>query len=253
MAQRKGFHVVIIIVLGSFLSVSLGSAPGIAQSDDDQTLSQGLPGRRIGGGTRTLDGAVQDGQPLTALLPESNLAMVTAEHPALLFYVPQTDGPQTIEFVLRNTTDHLVYETTFEVPAQGGIVTIDLHVPQDAFQLAVNRDYQWYFSIVAEDRAKDISVDGWVRRIDLKAWMQRQDLDAQLADRLAQATEIERVRLLYQDAHLWNEALLNLYGLTRSQPDNLALLREWSSLLDAVGLEALQGEISARVLLASHP
>ncbi|MEO0826827.1 MAG: hypothetical protein AAFY67_14370 [Cyanobacteria bacterium J06642_9] len=89
MARCKFHQVAIAVALGNSLSLGFWVAPSVAGSEDGSNLSQGLPGRRIGGGTRSLDVAIgQEQSPLTALLPESNLAMVTAEHLALLFYIP---------------------------------------------------------------------------------------------------------------------------------------------------------------------
>ncbi|MEO1402888.1 MAG: DUF928 domain-containing protein [Cyanobacteria bacterium J06635_1] len=251
--SSKIYQIAIAITLGNLLSLGLGVAPGVADSNDGEELSQGLPGRRIGGGTRTPDASFShEQQPLTALMPDSNLGVVTAEHPDLLFYVPQADGPQKIEFVLRNADDELVYDTTFQMSAQGGMVSIGLTDPDQLPELALNQDYQWYFSIVAEDRAKDISVDGWVRRVELNDWIAQQGLGQALAARIADASGLELARLLYQEAGLWSEAVLILNELRLSQPSSLAILTEWETLLETVGLENIGQETSSGVFLARH-
>lgn len=52
MARRKFYRIAGAITVGHLLSVGLGGAPGMALSNNDDSLSQGLPGRRISGGTR---------------------------------------------------------------------------------------------------------------------------------------------------------------------------------------------------------
>ncbi|MEM8806232.1 MAG: DUF928 domain-containing protein [Cyanobacteria bacterium P01_G01_bin.38] len=251
--SNKIYQIAIAIVLGNLLSLGLGVAPGVADSNDGEELSQGLPGRRIGGGTRTPDASFSlEQQPLTALMPDSNLGIVTAERSNLLFYVPQSDGPQKIEFVLRNADDELVYDTTFQMSAQGGMVSMGLTDPDVLPELALNQDYQWYFSIIADDRAQDISVDGWVRRVDLNDWLSQQGLEQSLAARIAEASGLELARLLYQEAGLWSEAVLLVNELRLSQPGNLAVLAEWEMLLETVGLENIGQEAASGIFLARH-
>ncbi|MEO0455744.1 MAG: DUF928 domain-containing protein [Cyanobacteria bacterium P01_A01_bin.114] len=247
------YQVAIAIVLGNLLSLGLGVGPGFTDSDDGENLSQGLPGRRIGGGTRGPEASFDSDQhPLTALVPENNLSVVTAAHPNLLFYVPPADGPQKVEFVLRNAADELVYDKTFRMSAQGGMVSMGLTDTDEFPQLAANQNYQWYLSVMAEDRARDVSVDGWVRRVELDDWLAQQGLEQGLSARIAAASGLELAKLLSQEVDLWSEAVLVVNELRLSQPTNLAVLDEWEALLETVGLESIGQEISAGVFLARH-
>jgi hypothetical protein len=231
-----------VLGLAGVLSLGLAVPPSLADhaakgaatraDRSDHTISQGVPGRRISGGTRSPElQSVQDA--LIALVPENNLAITTAEHPRLLFYVPQSDAPLAVEFVLRNQADELVYEKTFQVDGAAGLVSVSLS--EGDYVPALNENYQWYFSIVAADRAQDISVDGRMRRVALTDWIQQQGLSPDFASQLAEATPIERARLL-QAAHLWQDAALVLDELHRAHPEDQSIAAEWAQLLQQVGL-----------------
>lgn len=237
----KIFKLFNTVCLGGLLSFGVLLSPANAQSphQGDSTVSQGLPGRRIGGGTRS-ELAFYGGQsPLTALIPTTNLSTTTAALPTILFYVPEMDGPQTIEFVLRNQSDELVYESMFQVAGDAGLVAVDLADADELAPLAINENYQWYFTIVAAEREQDIGVDGWIRRVDLDAWIRDQSLDPTLVSQLAAAAPLEQVRLLHQEVSLWNDAVSLLNQLRQDNPLDLELEAEWEILLDSVGLEAI--------------
>jgi hypothetical protein len=169
-------------------------------------------------------------------MPETNLAITTADAPTLLFYVPESDSPLTVEFVLRNQVDELVYEHTFQIDGATELVGVSLSTPEGAPALAMNENYQWYFSIVAPDRANDLSVDGWIRRVALSDWIEQQGLSSDFMSQLAAAPPIEQARLLYQEAHLWNDAAMILHQLSLEHPSALTIASEWTQLLQAEGL-----------------
>ena len=71
------------IFLTSLLTLSLGSFPALLLAQQSNTVKVGLPGRRVGGGTR---GNCNFGQKnLTALVPKNNLALTVAANPQLFF------------------------------------------------------------------------------------------------------------------------------------------------------------------------
>ena len=250
MTTSKYYHNVLAISLGSLLCLNLSVIPVLANSahQSNNIPSQGLPGHRLGGGTRSphlSDYAEQI--PLVALIPETNLGVTTAAYPRFLFYLPTSNEVREIEYVLRNEADELVYETTFSVVSTAGIVSIDLADVEELDPLVMNKNYHWYFSIVAADRAQDIFVDGWTRRVELSTWIQEQTLAPDLAIRLNSAEPLEQARLLYQEAQLWHDAALILENLKQTYPDDKAIAAEWNSLLEAVNLPELSSTSIDRI------
>ena len=229
------YQKLLAISCGGLLCLNLGAAPSLADSQAGNVPIQGLPGRRLGGGTRNPDGHIGP-MPLAALIPENNIGITTAESPCFLFYLPAADQTRAVEFVLYNETDDLVYEKTVLVEATSGIFRLDLAEVEDLAPLQLNANYHWYFSIIATDRAQDISVNGWTRRVDLLTWLQNQGLTADFLLRLEAANPTEKARLLYQEAYLWHDAAVLLEDLQQSNPSNQAVIEEWHNLLQVENL-----------------
>lgn len=257
MAKHKFLQCLTVVSLGGLLGLSLTAAPGFSEtanaaeetetSESSETsnssLRQGLPGRRLGGGTRAPEmAAYNDQKPLVALIPENNLSVTTADHPTLLFHLPVVDTSQNVEFVLYDSSDKLLYQTQFNVAGSSGIAGIDLSSAEGLDPLTVNETYQWYFTIVADDRSQDISVDGWLQRVTLDEWAQRQSLSPDLLADLNMATPLEQVRLLHQEASLWSDAALVLHQLRKRDPHNGEVVAAWQDLLQTVGLSELSEE-----------
>ncbi|MEC4894340.1 MAG: DUF928 domain-containing protein [Oscillatoria sp. PMC 1051.18] len=227
----------IALGLASILIITPSSFSEQVLAQRSNNPRQGLPGRRVGGGTR--GGCNFGARSLTALIPENNLSLTVAENPSLFFYLPEYAEGKTIEFVLRDEQDRLVYETTFTPTLSAGIVSYPLSNPQDSVPLKVGEKYRWYFSVICnpENRANDVSVDGWIERIEP---------NQTLASQLQQATLDEQVEL-YREAGLWNDALTILAQLRYSRPNDVSLAAQWAQLLELVELV----EVAEKPLLES--
>ncbi|HIK57425.1 MAG TPA: DUF928 domain-containing protein [Synechococcales cyanobacterium M55_K2018_004] len=202
--------------------------------------NRGLPGRREGGGTR---GDCQVREALVSLTPEFesdrpgqkiNYSVTLSERPTLYWYLPAHQA-QEVEFLLLDDSGNEVYRHTTPliqagttVP-QAGIISVTL--PATVAPLALNRNYQWFLSLVCDpqDRAADITSEGWITRMAP---------EPALAQRLQAATASDRPQL-YRDAGIWQDALMALAVLHRDQPSNAQIAAEWTSLLRSVGLERL--------------
>jgi hypothetical protein len=185
----------------------------------------GAPGRREGGGTR--GGCLAQQPSLTALMPTTNSGLTVTERPTFFWYVPQTAA--AAEFVLLDQANAEVYKTTVSVPVQAGVIGVSL--PASTTALAVGKSYRWYFSLICDplDRSADVFTSGWVQRIQPSAG---------LSQELASATAAEKPKI-YAKYGIWYEALAELVKLRHSQPQNAALLNQWQTLLQSVGLERL--------------
>lgn len=227
-------------LLALLLNLAGTSVANVAMANGQSQPSQsGFPGRRVGGGTR--GDCISQTRSLVALIPETHLSITTAAHPTLFFYVPPEPEPQqgeaalkvhnpSIEFVLRDDQDALVYETT-QVLVGSDIVGFDLLPTPNAPSLDLNRNYHWYLSIICNrlDRAEDMVVEGWIRRVELPKALRQQ---------LVTATPLHSVKL-FQQAGIWHEALSTLLDLRQAYPQDAEVLAEWQHLLQSTGLERL--------------
>lgn len=250
MIKQQFARTATLISLGIVLNVSAAVPASLANSDpidappantkeqDSSTLRQGIPGRRLGGGTRRVSVFANAYDSLTALTTPDSVSITADSHPVLLFHVPEMRSANTVEFVLRNDRDDLVYETTFQLDRNAGLVSIDTAEAAGMPALSTGKNYQWYFSIVPEpgDRANDVVVYGSIRRVDQAQWLAQQSDGTDLPERLATADLLTQARILYQQANLWHDAASLLNTMRQAEPDNDAIAAEWTQLLESVGL-----------------
>ncbi|MEL7354033.1 MAG: DUF928 domain-containing protein [Cyanobacteria bacterium P01_A01_bin.116] len=207
----------------------------------NETLRQGLPGRRIGGGTRGDRIFASTYAYLTALVTSDNVNITTAAQPTLLFYVPEMTASNEAEFVLRDANDELVYASTLQLEPAGGIVSIETAESLGTPEMAMNENYRWYFSIVpdATDRSKDIVVHGAIRRVDPSEWLAANGVDPALQSQLSSLAPLEKAKVLYQQANMWHEAAVILDQLRQADPKNTEIVAEWTQLLDSAGIATI--------------
>lgn len=223
--------------IGVFLGVFMASLPLAAMAQEFQPPKRGVPGRRVGGGTRDPLGCVQGRPPyLMALLPQTNLGLTTSANPQFFWFMPKTKA-KVAEFTLyegnEQTPDHtLVYKTTVAVAGTPGIASLSL--PANAAPLQVGKDYHWSVTLIcsSEQPQNNISVDGWVQRIALKPSLQNQ---------LTQATPSDRVSLYAQNG-LWFDTLTALAELHCARPNDPEVTKSWATVLKSVKLDAIAGQ-----------
>ncbi|MEL6602576.1 MAG: DUF928 domain-containing protein [Cyanobacteria bacterium J06614_10] len=217
-------------------------APTVKASEQGTgTLRQGLPGRRLGGGTRSDRLFAGDYAYLAALVMPDNLSITTAEKPELMFYLPEMVSDQAVEFVLRNEADELVYTTTFQVERAGGMIALDTAEVATLSPLTVNETYRWYLSIIPEanDRANDVVVHGNIRRVEREAWLAQQAIDSETLARLNSTDRLQQAKALYQQANLWHDAANILNELRQANPNDVDIAAEWDRLLTYAGLASV--------------
>ena len=201
-------------------------------NSSEVNLRQGLPGRRISGGSRSPDTAclASPDQPVIALMPESNLGLTLAEHPTFWFAIPSISQGKEIEFGLYNQNEELIYQKTFEAPSEAGIASLSL--PETAAALNPEENYRWYLSVVCDpaSRAEDLVVTGWVRRVEP---------DSNLLYELSSATPQEQLDL-YRASGLWHETITTLASLhpyeATSDSTGHPTAHQWNALLESVAL-----------------
>ncbi|MEO1621011.1 MAG: DUF928 domain-containing protein [Cyanobacteria bacterium J06632_3] len=214
------------IAIAGLMTLSTLAEPGAADSPTG-ILRQGLPGRRISGGSRSPDAAclTTPNQPVVALMPKTNLGLTLQEHPTFWFAIPGIAANKSLEFGLFDTDGNLLHQQNIAVPSDAGITSIAL--PETAQTLDLETDYRWYLSVVCDpnSRAEDLVVTGWVRRVQA---------DAELQQQLATATPQEKLSL-YESSELWFDGLTTLAELRNNQPSE-QIEQQWTALFESVDL-----------------
>lgn len=192
--------------------------------------NQGAPsGRRQGGASR---GPCQDYGGLTALMPEAQgkvWGMTASDRPTFWFYLPTSATPDTtVEFILQDSDDKYIYQTTFTAPdSPAGVVGIP--IPPNASSLDIGKTYYWTFSVYC-DAARPAST------VFVRGSIYRTAISADLQQHLEASSPLEQVSL-YAANGIWQEALTLLASLRRTDPQNAILETAWTDLLEQAQLE----------------
>lgn len=220
------FKTVIFLGLSTLVILPIiNNYAALAQSNTSQR--QGLPLRRVGGGTRG-GGCYQQNPTLTALVPESGIGKTISATPKLFFYVPKNRQATEVELVLRDSSDRLIYQTS-TTSDQAGVITFQVPDTQ-ATKLQTGETYRWYVSMICnpQNRSQDLVVQGWIERVEMSE---------ALATQLDLANPIEVVDL-YQKADIWYDALAAAVEfMSEAKTDQNDA--PWLNLLASVGLESL--------------
>jgi hypothetical protein len=204
----------------------------------NETPNEGFPTRRIGGGSNLVPsptrGTSKECHAFMALTPDG-LVKTTNVSPTLFFYIPELTSPDKteLEFVLLDEQKQEVYKTSFKPTGEPEILRIKL--PDSPPILKLNQNYHWYFSNIVDGKkpANDEVLKGWIRR---------EPISPNLANQIAQFKDkpLEQQVKLYQEANLWQESLTLLDWLKRAYPDNQGFSKLWNQLINSVGLKSCE-------------
>ncbi|MEO1589801.1 MAG: DUF928 domain-containing protein [Cyanobacteria bacterium J06632_22] len=178
---------------------------------------EGLPGRRVSGGSRQpIEACVVGSAPLAALMPESNLTWATDASSTLWFYLPEVASSQQLEFQLYDASGK-VYETALAAPQASGLVGVDLAALaqfDNAPRLRSGTAYRWTFAVVCDpdNRSEDHWVSGWVE------W-------------------VENGSVRDSGAQDWALSIDEFATQAQLAPQLATLMVEWQTLISTVGLE----------------
>jgi hypothetical protein len=226
-------QIIAALCLLSLLAVFSGSGSKQVLAEDVSQAREGLPGRRVGGGTRS-DMFVSE-NPLVALVPENNQGLTASATPTFFFYVPQTEKPQMVEFVLVDENERQIYQTEFTSNGKSGVVGITIPGNEPTKILEVGKTYRWYFAMIPDrkNRSSDIYVTGSIKRVAVN-----QDLE----NKLIQGASLDLADR-YQTNNLWYDAIATLAELRRSRPSDTVVATRWQQLLNSVNLQKLAQEL----------
>ena len=159
------------------------------------------------------------------------MGLTTSTTPQLFFSIPAIKDTPRLELVVRNQQDELVYKTLLEITERPGIVALQLPEHLSSESLKTNKNYHWYLSLICnhQNRAHDVVVSGWLRRIEIEPNIRQQ---LQAAAPLAQAH-------LYQQQGIWHDALSAVLQAQKTAHQGDAARAKWTELLTALGLGKL--------------
>lgn len=171
-----------------------------------------------------------------ALLPKTDIGLTVTGFPKFFVYLSNIPASKA-EFVLTDAAneDNVVYETSFSLPGQSGIVSFSVPEGTNSAELVVGKTYRWFFSIVCDpnDRSADIIIWGHIQRVELKST---------LANQLKTAPA-EDYPSFYAASGIWFETLATLTELRHAHPHDSELEAAWQNLLKSVvGLDVNAGE-----------
>ena len=193
----------------------------------------GLPTHRRDGGSRgDGDSCVADAehQNLMALIPDKTIGINASASPKLFFYVPAVNNQKTLEFVLRNEQDELMYEAFFSTKGNG-IMSVEVPADVSSNLLETDQNYHWYLSMICDhqQRSRDIVVEGWMRQ---------ESIDLATQNQLSIASSAEQAEIYNEQGH-WYDALSVLANHQDSVTEQPIVRQKWSEMLNSVGLEEL--------------
>ncbi|MEL6578866.1 MAG: DUF928 domain-containing protein [Cyanobacteria bacterium J06621_12] len=224
-------------------------APAMAQRRQTRTESAnfGLPTHRRDGGSRgSQDSCVASAknQNLMALIPQRTVGVSASTSPKLFFYVPELESQSTLEFVLRNEEDKLVYEAFLSTEGDG-IMSVEIPSDLEANTLEADQNYHWYLSMICDgqQRSRDIVVEGWMRQ---------EAMDVATQEKLTTASLIEKVEV-YREQGFWYDALSALTENPDSVTEKTMARQKWSEMLASVGLADLASEPLLETKIVENP
>jgi len=214
--------------------MSIAALPAVAGQDGSSSVRQGLPGRRISGGTRSE--CMAGSAPVVALNPTTNLGETVSDSPSVYFIIPELEDVYPLEFSLRDSEGNSIYEQSLNTRENRGVVGIQLP-PQS---LEKNQDYQWKFSVVcdAQDPSQRDTLSGWLRQVEPEEAMAN-SLNTAESYSINAGLEVARS---YQESGLWNDAISTLAELREQYPTARSVYHSWNQLLQALEVETLVGE-----------
>ena len=191
------------------------SLTAVAQGEDYYNFPTG---DHEGGGVRgTLTSCGTNTNYPVALVPEAAKTLTTSPSPMLLFDVPDVILASTLEVILRDSDDRIVYQNGLETGYQPGIIGLNLSDENNSNALKANNLYHWYLIQECENSIEP--------KIVANGSLQRVELDSELAKKINNASGIEKVKL-YQKAELWHEAIANLANI-KCDPQAEVISTKW--------------------------
>ena len=185
------------------LSIIIASAVSKIAEAEEEDYYHFPTGEHEGGGVRgTLANCavnINAKYPIP-LVPDSegSPTLTTSPSPELFFDIPDVVQASSLEVVLLDRNEEVVYQNSLETGYQPGIIGLNLSDDHNSNALKINDLYHWYLVQECENSSEP--------KIVAKGALQRIKLDRELAQKIDDASGLEKVKL-YQQANIWHEAI----------------------------------------------
>lgn len=218
--------------LALLLGLSICSLPLLALAQEYHPPRRGLPGRRVGAGTRG-ETCLKGRQTLTPLTPIDGFSTTTSHNPVFFWYVPSTTA-QTGEFVLLGSHGQVLHRAVIQLTGTPGIKSYRVPTGMMASKLTAGNDYRWQFTVIcnANEPSSNPFVQGVIRRVASNTSLTR---ELNVVSPQDQAT-------VYASAGIWQDAIATLAEQRCERPRDASLLARWTRLLQSVQLEKYSRE-----------
>lgn len=221
---QMGYKLTAASILALFVLLPPLTFQAAYAQGDDTDSNDGLPPGTVGGGSRGSETQCGTHEPLMAFIPNDQVLKTTQEQPTLWFYLPNVDTLSDAEFILYDENYHPIVDTTFSVADQSGLFGVNLAAITQDQPLQLNQNYRWFFSLICPDnRAADISVDGWLQTVSLPSSINQV---------ISNTEPVEQAKAYLREG-LWSEALAVLIDLHTSAPTT-TLLDEWNTIIQTM-------------------
>ena len=236
-------YLVLDFLFCSFL-INANAEPSRNRKKSDNVSYEGLPSNRRDGGSR--GNCIANGQDFVALVPNRPVNETASISSQIFFYVPQTEEPKEIEFILRNREDRLVHKTVMQTTDRSGIMSVTIPEQVQENSREYYGDYHWYLSLIcdSQQRAKDVVLEGWIEYVEL---------NNSVKEKINLSNSIRKSNLLQQEG-IWYDALSVLAEQKKLDSDLTLIQKEWSQILESIGLLDLASEplIKAETIKSSY-
>lgn len=183
---------------------------------------RGMPGGRLGGGTRSADHNVT----LLSVLAPDHTGLTGQEQPILYWYLSKPTSHPIYFTVVDTESTKTVLDVKLAAPSRPGVQAIRLS--DHGIRLSPGVQYQWFVALMldGEHRSKDIIAGGMIERTAMP-----QDLSSKLAG----VGRPQRMAM-YAEAGFWYDAVEAISEEITAVPNDAGLRKQRASLLEQVGL-----------------
>ena len=194
-----------------------------AQAPVYKPPARGMPGGRVGGGTRGT--RERDIFVLSVLAPD-HTGLTTKEQPCLFWFISTRTALSVELTIVDPAVVQPVLETRLSSPVERGVHRVRL--AEHGVQLRLGVAYQWSVTVVPDParRSRDILASGTIERVEA---------DAALKQQLPGA-RVENLSAVYAQAGIWYDALEAISDLIDGAPKDATLRRYRAELLAQAGL-----------------
>jgi hypothetical protein len=215
------------------------SVADVASAEKFVPKSRGIPGRREGGGTRGV--CTDKARQLTAIVPQE-MGETISEYPTFSWALPATEATSAEFILIDPTTNAEIYQTSFPVTGQAGIISIA--VPKDTTipPLTIGKSYKWQFAVICNkpedsiesmgDNSHNATTEGMIRRVEASTFLKQQ----------LKGASPEKQAAIYAREGIWFDAAQLYTQLQREQPHNHKVQQAWREFLESVALTNLAQE-----------